>query len=41
VGYQVLYIDGVHLASDAYLNSTIDDRSLIFHGWHVGLECRR
>ena len=41
VGYQVLYIDGVHLASDAYLDSTVDDRSLIFHGWHAGLECRR
>jgi len=40
-GYQVLYIDGVHLASDAYLNSTIDERSLIFHGWHAGVECRR
>ncbi len=40
-GYQVLFIDGLHLASDAYLNSTIDDRSLIFHGWHAGVECRR
>jgi hypothetical protein len=40
-GYQVLFIDGLHLASDAYLNSTIDDRSMIFHGWHAGIECRR
>jgi hypothetical protein len=40
-GYQVLFIDGVQLASDAYLNSTVEDRSLLFHGWHAGVECRR
>jgi hypothetical protein len=40
-GYQVLFMDGVSLASDAYLNTGVDDRSLIFHGWHAGLECRR
>ena len=40
-GYQVLWIDGVHLGRDAYLNTGIDDRSLIFHGWHAGIECRR
>ena len=40
-GYQVLFIDGVSLASDAYLDTGVDDRSLIFHGWHAGIECRR
>lgn len=40
-GYQVLYINGLNLASDAYLNSAVDTRSLIFHGWHAGIECRR
>ncbi len=36
VGYQVLFIDGVSLASDAYLDTGVDSRSMIFHGWHVG-----
>jgi hypothetical protein len=40
-GYQVLFIDGISLASDAYLNTGVTDRSLIFHGWHAGIECRR
>lgn len=40
-GYQVLYISGVQLASDAYVQANIDERSLIFHGWHAGIECRR
>ncbi|MEX2091095.1 MAG: hypothetical protein WD971_00385, partial [Pirellulales bacterium] len=40
-GYQVLFIDGLQLASDAYLNSSVEDRSLLFHGWHAGVECRR
>jgi hypothetical protein len=40
-GYQVLFMDGVSLASDAYLETGVDDRSLIFHGWHAGIECRR
>ena len=40
-GYQVLWIDGVQLADDAYLGDDIDSRSLIFHGWHAGVECRR
>jgi hypothetical protein len=40
-GYQVLFIDGLNLASDVYLQSGVEDRSLLFHGWHAGLECRR
>jgi hypothetical protein len=40
-GYQVLWIDGLHLASDAYLNSNISERSMWFDGWHVGAEYRR
>jgi len=40
-GYQVLYINGVHLAQDAYLGTGLDERSLIFHGWQAGVECRR
>jgi hypothetical protein len=40
-GYQVLYISGVQLASDAYVQANIDERSLLFHGWHAGIECRR
>jgi hypothetical protein len=40
-GYQVLWIDGLQLADDAYLGESIDSRSLIFHGWHAGVECRR
>lgn len=40
-GYQVLYMSGVQLASDAYLQADIDERSMIFHGWHAGIECRR
>jgi hypothetical protein len=40
-GYQVLHISGVQLASDAYVQADIDERSLIFHGWHAGIECRR
>ena len=40
-GYQVLWIDGVSLAQDAFLNTGIDSRSLLFQGCHVGIECRR
>jgi len=40
-GYQVLWIDGLHLASDSYLNSTISERGLWFDGWHIGAEYRR
>ncbi len=40
-GYQVLWIDGVALAQDAYLGNDLDGRSLLFHGWHAGVEYRR
>ena len=40
-GYQFLWIDGVSLAEDAFLDNGIDERSLIFQGCHVGIECRR
>jgi hypothetical protein len=41
VGYQVLWIDGVQLAEDAYLGTGLESRALLFHGWHAGVECRR
>jgi hypothetical protein len=40
-GYQVLWINGLHLAEDAYLDTDIETRSLLFRGWHAGIECRR
>jgi len=40
-GYQVLWIDGLRLAEDVYLNDRLDRHDLVLHGWHVGLECRR
>jgi len=40
-GYQVLWIDNVHLADAAFLGNTEQSDSLLFHGWHAGFECRR
>jgi hypothetical protein len=40
-GYQVLWINNVHLADDAYLGNENINRGLLFHGWHCGVECRR
>jgi hypothetical protein len=40
-GYQVLWIDGVSLAQDAFLNTGETSSSLLFQGCHVGIECRR
>jgi hypothetical protein len=40
-GYQVLWIDNVHTAEDAYLGEENVNDSLLFHGWHAGIECRR
>lgn len=40
-GYQVLWIDNVHVAEDAYLGAENVNRDLLFHGWHAGIECRR
>ncbi|MEX2306387.1 MAG: hypothetical protein WD738_02270 [Pirellulales bacterium] len=40
-GVQGLWVANVHLAEDAYLEGETDGRSLLFHGWHAGVECRR
>lgn len=40
-GWQYLWIEGVHLASDPFLGTGVDARSLVFQGWHVGVEYRR
>jgi hypothetical protein len=40
-GYQVLWIDGVSTAQDAFLNTGVETRDLLFHGCHFGIECRR
>jgi hypothetical protein len=40
-GYQMLWINNLHLADDAFLGADMDGRSLFFHGWHAGIECRR
>lgn len=40
-GYQIVWIDGLRLASDAYLNTDVNSRGLWFDGWHAGIEYRR
>jgi hypothetical protein len=40
-GYQVLWMGGLHLAENAYLNPMADSDQLLFHGFHVGAEYRR
>jgi hypothetical protein len=40
-GYQVLWINHLHLADAAYLGDPEADSDLLFHGWHAGIECRR
>jgi hypothetical protein len=40
-GYQILWIDHLHLAENAYFGDAFTDRDLTFHGWHAGIECRR
>jgi hypothetical protein len=40
-GYQILWIEGLQLASDAYLNTGVDSRGMWFDGWHAGVEYRR
>ncbi len=40
-GYQVLWINHLHLADAAYLGNPEADSDLLFHGWHAGIECRR
>lgn len=40
-GYQALWINNLHMADDAFLDTGIEGRSLFFHGWHAGVEHRR
>lgn len=44
-GYQVLWINGLRLADEAFLDPDIfldnETHSLLFQGWHAGIECRR
>ena len=40
-GYQVLFVDGVTTAQDAFLFPSNQTGSLVYHGAHVGLEYRR
>jgi len=42
-GYQILWINNIHLAEDEYLLPVGEDltRGLVFQGWHAGIEYRR
>lgn len=40
-GYQVLWINHLHLADAAYLGDAEGSQELLLHGWHAGIECRR
>jgi hypothetical protein len=40
-GYQVLWINHLHLADQAFLGDPGADTDLFFQGWHAGVECRR
>jgi Putative beta barrel porin-7 (BBP7) len=40
-GYQFMWIDNLRLADDAFLGHNTNGESLVFQGWHVGIECRR
>jgi hypothetical protein len=40
-GYQVILIDGIGMAGDAFLNPDFDRDTLIMHGLQFGLEYRR
>lgn len=40
-GYQVLWINNVHTADDAYLGEPDETNNMLYHGWHAGVECRR
>jgi hypothetical protein len=40
-GYQVLWINHLHLADSAFFGNPEEDSDLLFHGWQVGIECRR
>jgi hypothetical protein len=44
-GYQVMWINGLRLADEAFLDPDIfldnETHSMLFQGWHAGIECRR
>lgn len=40
-GYQVLWMNNLHTADNAYLGNPEETNSMLFHGWHAGVECRR
>jgi hypothetical protein len=46
-GYQLLWIDGIHMAEDAFLDindspgAVFDSRNTVLQGWHAGIEYRR
>lgn len=40
-GYQVLYLDGLELADDAFRGGDPLSRDLLLHGWFAGLEYKR
>ena len=40
-GYQVLWINQLHLADAAFLGNPSQTDDLLFQGWHAGFECRR
>ncbi len=44
-GYQVLWINGLRLADEAFLDPDIfldnETHSMLLQGWHAGIECRR
>lgn len=41
IGYQLLYIDGVELADEAFLGAGPTSGNLLLHGWFAGVEYRR
>jgi hypothetical protein len=40
-GYQVMFLDGVGQAADAFFSDDFDSQSVLFHGLQFGLEYRR
>jgi hypothetical protein len=40
-GYQVLWMNHIRTADQAFLGTGDGSQDLLFHGWHAGIECRR
>jgi hypothetical protein len=40
-GYQMLWVNHLHMADTAFLGDAEASQDLLFHGWHAGIECRR